>query len=471
MRVQPSRVDPDVLDQTAATLVGEAGQRKPRNIIAIGRRGLIDEAGDGNISDIILELAEALNAPVLTRLHAKGAVDESHPLAFGVIGVHGKPGLEAAATLISSSDRVISIGVDDETLLVCNVAGLQIRKVVEIEPDAMGLSTRFEAEHTVVGNVAEACRELTIRVETLTTKRNKKEAIGNIQTSTSENMELEKLVENFGYMMHNNPEAREIATPSHTRRLSLPILEEKPEDIVKDANQLWLTFQQGNWRKIATMQQELKFKCDYGLHSKEFCHPAAVLDALSKLRREDSTDAVSKDAAIAVDVGDVTLWASLCLNLTGGSRTLYSERLGTMGYALCAGIAAVLAKPEPAGGVVLAGDGGFQMSLQELSTFQQMKRPGDKLLCIVFDNQVLGRVAFGFDDAKGCEMMGPDYVALAKAYGGDGVRLDSSADAEKVMKHAMEAEGLFLIHVIVDPEVKADMAAFHDNSLKVMNSG
>lgn len=46
-----------------------------------------------------------------------------------------------------------------------------------------------------------------------------------------------------------------------------------------------------------------------------------------------------------------------------GSRTLYSERLGTMGYALNAGIASVLACPEPKGAVVLAGDGGFQMTL------------------------------------------------------------------------------------------------------------
>jgi acetolactate synthase-1/2/3 large subunit len=79
------------------------------------------------MSDAILELAEALNAPVLTRLHAKGVVDESHPLAMGVIGVHGKPGLEAAALLVSSSDCVISIGVEDESLLVCNLAGLQVR--------------------------------------------------------------------------------------------------------------------------------------------------------------------------------------------------------------------------------------------------------------------------------------------------------------------------------------------------------
>ena len=93
-----------------------------------------------------------------------------------------------------------------------------------------------------------------------------------------------------------------------------------------------------------------------------------------------------------------------------------------MGYALCAGIAAILAKPAPAGAVVLAGDGAFQMTMQELATFQQHKRPGDNLLCVVFDNGLMGRVAFGFDNALGCELTGWDYVAMAKSCGGDGAR-------------------------------------------------
>lgn len=152
---------------------------------------------------------------------------------------------------------------------------------------------------------------------------------------------------------------------------------------------------------------------------------------------------------------------------------MYSEHLGTMGYGLCAGIAGIFAQPGPAAAVVLAGDGGFQMSLQELATFQQMKRPGDKLICFIFDNAVLGRVAFGFDNAGGCELFGPDYVALAKAYGGDGVLLDESDDADKIVRQALDSstEGLFLVHVRVDPEVRADMATFHDTSLEVMSSG
>ena len=123
------------------------------------------------------------------------------------------------------------------------------------------------------------------------------------------------------------------------------------------------------------------------------------------------------DTVIAVDTGDITLWSSLCLSLPQGARVLSSERLGTMGYSLCAGVAATLARPSPARTVVVAGDGGIQMTLVEMSTFMQHKRPGDALVVIVFDNSMLGRVAFGFVGSKGCELEGPDFVALAKAYG------------------------------------------------------
>ena len=143
-----------------------------------------------------------------------------------------------------------------------------------------------------------------------------------------------------------------------------------------------------------------------------------------------------------------------------------------MGYALCAGVAAVLALPPPQRAVVVAGDGGFQMTLQELATFAQHKRAGDRLTVVVFDNAMLGRVAFGFVGAEGCELAGPDFVALAKAYGGDGRRLDAAADLNAAIAAAVEAPpGLYVLHVVIDPELKADMATFHDSSVSVMDSG
>ena len=62
----------------------------------------------------------------------EGALDETHPLAFGVVGVHGKPGLEHAAALVETAELVLSFGIDDQTLLICNKAGLQTRTLIEV---------------------------------------------------------------------------------------------------------------------------------------------------------------------------------------------------------------------------------------------------------------------------------------------------------------------------------------------------
>ena len=55
-----------------------------------------------------------------TGLDAKGLVDEHDPLAFGVVGVHGKPGLEHAAALVSTAELVLAFGVEDHSLLLCD---------------------------------------------------------------------------------------------------------------------------------------------------------------------------------------------------------------------------------------------------------------------------------------------------------------------------------------------------------------
>jgi thiamine pyrophosphate-dependent acetolactate synthase large subunit-like protein len=240
VRTHPPHVDHIVINEAAETLVGEHA-KLPRNIIVVGLRGCFSERQEDNVGASILELAEALNAPILTRLDAKGIIDEMHPLSFGVVGVHGKPGMEHAATLISSSDRVISIGVDDETLLVCNLAGLQIRRVIEIEPDAFGLSTRFTAEHSLVGNIADICTQLTSKVEILRSKQKKKADIAKAILETWKDQE-NTLVHprmNFDYMSYQNP----IRGLRNRQLLPSP---PEIDSLCRDAERLWSAFHEGD---------------------------------------------------------------------------------------------------------------------------------------------------------------------------------------------------------------------------------
>jgi len=197
-----------------------------------------------------------------------------------------------------------------------------------------------------------------------------------------------------------------------------------------------------------------------------FCHPGRVLHMLGPK--------LGKDATVCVDVGDVTLWVSLCMALDKpGQRLLASMRMGTMGYSVCSAIAAwTLRGQEGQHIVAVAGDGGVQMSINELGTAQQL---GARFLLIVLVNKKLGRVANevwgkpGDPPPGGCEITAPDFCKLAAAYGGTGIRLASSEPSkiEAALDKALACKGVCVLEVIQDPDVKPFMAK---NSSKVVAS-
>jgi hypothetical protein len=112
----------------------------------------------------------------------------------------------------------------------------QIRKLIEIEPDAVALTTRFQSEHVVVGRVKEICCELAVRVEALQIKVDKKRAIHSVV------VEGEASIEHFAYMMHNNPKT--IIEP-HMWQSSLPSLESGLASILSHAEALWAAIHNG----------------------------------------------------------------------------------------------------------------------------------------------------------------------------------------------------------------------------------
>eukprot|EP00523_Entomoneis_sp_CCMP467_P007827 CAMPEP_0168742318 /NCGR_PEP_ID=MMETSP0724-20121128/12973_1 /TAXON_ID=265536 /ORGANISM="Amphiprora sp., Strain CCMP467" /LENGTH=655 /DNA_ID=CAMNT_0008789861 /DNA_START=77 /DNA_END=2044 /DNA_ORIENTATION=+ len=455
-RIAPirSNCDENTLNEIAQSLSVET----KKVLIAIGVRAV--DAGDD-----ILKLAEHLRAPIVTRLHSKGAVDELHPLVLGIEGVHGKPGLETSAILMETADVVLNFGIDDCTLLVCNTAGLQVREMIEFQSSALMVSTRFRASYTSIGDFRAVARGL---LECLKTQGGRRfSSVEQLQLSIgSEEFDAFSTSEEFSAKDSRLVRAQIGATD--LGRNSIRLSNER----VTTAAKLWGAVHSGAWigklhnldeMEHALLLEQSLDKTHVGSKegSTKYPHPGHVLMEVSRH--------LNKDIAVCIDTGDVTLWAGLCLKLKGGSRTLSSEHLGTMGYGTCAGIASILSREGPATSLVLVGDGGFQMTLQELATFQQSKRPGDRLIVIVIDNRLLGRVIFGFDGAKGCELMGPDFCELGKAYGGHGYRLD---DAVAIGEHVRDAEpGLTILHVPIDPTVKADMATFKDGASKMVNSG
>jgi acetolactate synthase-1/2/3 large subunit len=134
--------------------------------------------------------------------------------------------------------------------------------------------------------------------------------------------------------------------------------------------------------------------------------------------------------AYVVDVGQHQMWAAQSLAPATGQRFLTSGGLGAMGFALPAAIGAALASDAPA--VAIAGDGGFQLNLQELQTLVETGAP---VKVVILDNGVHGMVRqfqeSYFDGRFPSSDWGysaPDFASVARAYGIEATTVAQSAD-------------------------------------------
>ncbi len=126
---------------------------------------------------------------------------------------------------------------------------------------------------------------------------------------------------------------------------------------------------------------------------------------------------------------------------------------GSMGYGFPAAIAASLAQPDRVV-VCLAGDGDFQMTLNELSTASQH---GAKPIVIVANNGRYGTIRMHQEKrypgrVSGTDLANPDFVALARAYGGHGERVEDSADFPAAFARAQAAQTVAVIELRLDSE-------------------
>ena len=227
-----------IIKNVASELRAASGRGSGRVVIAVGHRAV-------NAGSEILRLAERLNAPVLTRLDAKGCVDESHALVFGVIGVHGKSGLELATKVIETSQLIISIGNHDDTLLLCNRAGLQIRPMITFEPDAMCLriNARYRALYDVVGDMKFTLRRLLTELGPL-----EKDPIV-ASPSLMEGWQRELAYSGLDVMAPMDAANLHLAPPARRAKLELS----------DDAKRIWSDIHTGKWRTSA--RRTSRFEC------------------------------------------------------------------------------------------------------------------------------------------------------------------------------------------------------------------
>ncbi len=164
------------------------------------------------------------------------------------------------------------------------------------------------------------------------------------------------------------------------------------------------------------------------------------------------SDNLPEDAIVTNGAGNYAAWLHRYFTYKG-FRTQLAPTSGSMGYGFPAAVSASIEYPDKTV-VCLAGDGCFQMTLNEMSTAVQH---GAKPIVVVMNNGRYGTIRMHQEKhypgrVSGTALANPDFAALARAYGGHGEKVEKTADFAAAFGRAQAAGTVAVIEVIVDPE-------------------
>jgi len=210
--------------------------------------------------------------------------------------------------------------------------------------------------------------------------------------------------------------------------------------VEKQTHQNWLDeFHQAKQKELQVLSEN---------REKEFSDELRmdlVIDLLSQKTKGN--------AIVVTDVGQHQMMAAQFYQYNQTKSNVTSGGLGTMGFALPAAIGAKMANPEKQV-VAIIGDGGFQMTLQELGTMMQ-NNIGVKI--IILNNGYLGMVRqwqqmffekrYSFTDIQS-----PDFVALAASYNIKGQKVERQEDLNNALDQLLNTENAYLLEVKVARE-------------------
>jgi len=159
------------------------------------------------------------------------------------------------------------------------------------------------------------------------------------------------------------------------------------------------------------------------------------------------------EAVIVTDVGQHQMMTARYYKYNKTKSNVTSGGLGTMGFALPAAIGAKFGAPEKPV-IAIIGDGGFQMTLQEMGTILQSKAA---IKIVILNNKFLGMVRqwqqmFFAKRYSFTNMTSPDFVALSKAYGIEAAKIEAREDLEKELLKMLNHNGSYLLEVMVAKE-------------------
>ena len=211
-------------------------------------------------------------------------------------------------------------------------------------------------------------------------------------------------------------------------------------------------------------------------------------DGLTPEKIIEQINRTFQNAVISTDVGQNQLWATQFLELNEHKQLLTSGGLGTMGYGFPAAIGAKLGNPEK-DVIVIAGDGGMQMNIQELATAIVYELP---IVICVLNNGYLGNVRqwqeMFFDrryssiclryrrscdsncnkPTECCPGYTPDFIKLAESYGARGIRVTDEDGIATALESAKNTKVPTIIEFIIEREANVMPIVPPGNALEDM---
>lgn len=196
------------------------------------------------------------------------------------------------------------------------------------------------------------------------------------------------------------------------------------------------------WRELCS-QRKTEKPFSYNRETLDEIKPQKVIEIVG--------DLTEGEAIVVTDVGQHQMWAAQFYPFKFAKQLITSGGLGTMGYGIPAAIGAKFGNPEKEV-VCFVGDGGFQMTNQELAILNEH---GLAIKFILLNNSSLGMVRqwqerfFNNRRSQSVFHTQPDFMKMAEAYGIKGVRIDEPALLEDQLKAAFALSGPVLIEVAV----------------------